>query len=264
MALAPRDPTPDERSMALQFRLLGSTELRDGDGRALESLLAQPKRVALLAYLRVDRPLRLHRRDSLLLLFWPDSDESHARGALSQALAFLRRGLGEGVVVTRGVDEVGVDPACIETDVDRFERAADAQEHSRALAEYRGDLLAGLHVNGCNEFDDWLSAERHRLRERAARSARVLANEALKAGDGSSAVIAARHALLLAPLDESAARRVLAAYELAGRPALGLHEYDAFRRRLREELGVEPTAELQRIVERLRAGAPAQFQARTE
>lgn len=250
--------------MALKLRLLGSTELRDGDGPALETVLAQPKRVALLAYLRIDRPVRLHRRDSLLLLFWPDADETHARGALSQALAFLRRGLGDGVIVTRGVDEVGVDAARIETDVDRFERHADAEEHARALAEYKGDLLAGLHVSGCNEFDDWLAAERHRLRERAARSARVLARLALEAGDGSTAVLAARHALLLSPLDESAARRVLAAYELAGRPALGLAEYDAFRKRLREELGVEPTADLQRLVERIRAGAPAQFPPRTE
>jgi DNA-binding SARP family transcriptional activator len=250
--------------MALQLRVLGSTELRDADGRALDSLLAQPKRVALLAYLCVERPMRLHRRDSLLLLFWPDSDESRARGALSQSLSFLRRGLGDGVIATRGLEEVGVEPTRIETDVDRFERFADAQEHARALDAYTGDLLAGLHVSGCNEFDDWLSAERQRLRERAARSARAVAKTALEAGDGSTAVVAARHALVLSPLDESAARRVFAAYELAGRPALALAEYEAFRRRLRQELGVEPTADLQRLVERIRAGTPAQFQPRTE
>lgn len=240
--------------MPILFRLLGRTELRADDDTALDDVIAQPKRLALLAYLAADRPVRLHRRDSLLLLFWPESDEAHARGALSQALSFLRRGLGEGVIVNRGVDEVGVDPLRITTDVAQFETDVDAERHARALAQYHGDLLTGLNISGCNEFDDWLSAERKRLRERAARSARAVAKAALAAGDGSSAIVASRHALLLEPLDESAARRVLAAYELAGRPALGLAEYDAFRRRLKDEMGVEPSADLQRAAEQLRSG----------
>lgn len=239
--------------MPIHLRLLGSTELRAADGSALDDVVAQPKRLALLAYLAVERPVRLHRRDSLLLLFWPESDETHARGALSQALSFLRRGLGDDVLVSRGVDEVGVDAARIKTDVAHFEEQADAGHHARALSLYHGDLLSGLNISGCNEFDDWLSAERKRLRERAARAARAVAKEAIEGGDGSSAIVAARHALLLEPLDESAARRVLAAYEMAGRPALGLAEYDAFRRRLKDELGIEPSADLQRAAERLRA-----------
>lgn len=241
--------------MPILLRLLGSTELHAEDGTAIDEVVAQPKRLALLAYLAVDRPVRLHRRDSLLLLFWPESDETHARGALSQALAFLRRALGDGVIVTRGVDEVGVDATRVTTDVAQFEDRADAEDHVRTLALYRGDLLGGLNIAGCNEFDDWLSAERRRLRERAARAARAIAKAALASGDGSSAIVSARHALLLEPLDESAARRVIAAYELAGRPALALAEYDAFRRRLKDDMGVEPSADLQRAAERLRAGA---------
>lgn len=245
--------------MPIQFRLLGSTELRAEDGSALDDVVAQPKRLALLAYLAVDRPGRLHRRDSLLLLLWPESDETHARGALSQALSFLRRNLGEGVIISRGVDEVGVDAARITTDVAAFEAQADAGQHARALGLYWGDLLTGLNISGCNEFDDWLSAERKRLRERAARAARAVTKEAIASGDGSVAIVAARHALLLEPLDETAAGRVLAAYELAGRPALGLAEYDAFRRRLKDEMGIEPSAALQRAAERLRAVGPTRF-----
>lgn len=242
--------------MATLLRLLGSTELIATDGRRLDALVAQPKRLALLAYLAVDRPVRLHRRDSLLLLFWPDADELHARGALSQSLSFIRRTLPD-VVVSRGTEEVGIEPSLLTTDVDRFEAAADAGEHARALAFYLGDLLAGLHVSGCNDFDDWLSAERQRLRERAARSAKALARIAQESGDLSVAVVASRQALLLAPLDESAARRALTSLVLAGRPALALQEYDAFRHRLRTELGVDPSAELRQFVETIRNGASA-------
>jgi len=225
------------------------------DGTRLDDVLAQPKRFALLGYLASDRPLRLHRRDALLLLFWPESDEAHARGALSQALSFLRRALGKDVIVTRGAEEVGIVTGSVTCDVDRFEAFADAEDHHHALALYRGDLLAGFHVSGCNEFDDWLSAERQRLRDRAARAARALANRAAAAGADSTAVVAARNALLLAPLDEMAAKRVLLALQGNGRPALALHEYDEFRKRLRRELGVEPSAELQRMADSLRSGA---------
>ena len=238
--------------MTIQLRLLGSTELLAPDGGRIDAVLAQPKRLALLAFLAVDKPVRLHRRDALLLLFWPDADEAHARGALSQALAFLRRQLSVGVIVTRGTEEVGLDHALLATDVQSFEAAADAGEHARALKHYAGGLLEGFHVSGCRDIDDWLTAERERLRERAVRAAKALSRLAEQSDDKSTAVVAARHALLLAPLDESAAVRVLAALDLAGRPALALQEYEAFRRRLHEQLGVAPSAELQRRVESIR------------
>ena len=238
--------------MPLHLSLLGASELRGEDGAPIDAVLSQPKRLALLAFLAVDRPVRLHRRDSLLLLLWPESDESHARGALSQALTFLRRSLGDGVIVTRGLEEVGVEPARIGTDVEAFTREAEAGSHGAALARYRGDLLAGLHVSGCHEFDDWMSAERERLRAIAVRSARKAAESALSARDGSTALLSAQHGLLLAPLDESLLEQVMLAHDLAGRPAVALHEYEEFRRRLRTEVGVEPSARLQALAARLR------------
>lgn len=54
-----------------EFRTLGTIELRAADGRRLESVLLHSKRVALLAYLCASNPLRLHRRDTLVALFWP-------------------------------------------------------------------------------------------------------------------------------------------------------------------------------------------------
>ncbi len=50
----------------IEFRTLGALDLRGLDGHQLHSLLAQPKRVALLAYLCVANPGGFHRRDSLL------------------------------------------------------------------------------------------------------------------------------------------------------------------------------------------------------
>jgi serine/threonine-protein kinase len=65
----------------IEFRLLGSLDLTGPEG-TLRSVLAQPKRVALLAYLAVATPNGFHCRDKLLGLFWPESDQERGRGAL--------------------------------------------------------------------------------------------------------------------------------------------------------------------------------------
>ena len=92
----------------IELRALGTLALRDRDGEDLHSVLAQPKRVALLAYLAIARPHGFHRRDTLLALLWPEQDDQHARWALNQALRHLRFALGKQVVPSRGDGEVGI------------------------------------------------------------------------------------------------------------------------------------------------------------
>src|SRR2546430_7972669 len=86
----------------IEFRLLGTLHLIDAGGREVKSLLTRPRRLALLAYLAAATPRGLHRRDSLLALFWPELDQEHARAALRQALHVVRDALGADVIVTRG------------------------------------------------------------------------------------------------------------------------------------------------------------------
>src|SRR2546422_8632153 len=89
----------------IEFRLLGTLHLIDAAGREVKSLLTRPRRLALLAYLAAATPRGLHRRDSLLALFWPELDQEHARAALRQALHVVRDALGADVIVTRGDEE---------------------------------------------------------------------------------------------------------------------------------------------------------------
>src|SRR5260370_18722313 len=91
----------------VEFRILGALNLLGAGGHELKSVLAQPKRVALLAYLAAATPRRLHRRDSLVALFWPELDQEHARPALRQALHGLRHALGDGLLVTPAADAIG-------------------------------------------------------------------------------------------------------------------------------------------------------------
>lgn len=241
--------------MSITLRLLGGTELTGTDGESLAPLLAQPKRFALLVQLVLSQPSRMHRRDALLAMFWPELDDERARGALSQALSFLRRTLGDGVVLTRGVEEIGIDVDRLDCDVLRFERAVDAGEHERAVTLYRGHLLDAFHVDECPGFADWLDGERRRLRERAARSARAMAAAADRGSDVSVSVLSARRALMLAPYDEAALCRLMIAMELAGRRGHAIEEYTAFVARLDADLGVEPSTELRALADAIRSGS---------
>src|ERR1700741_1033675 len=117
----------------IEFRTLGSLDLRAADGRELHSLLAQPKRIALLAYLCVAEPRGYHRRDTLLGLFWPDADQEHARTSLRKALHILRQSLGEEAILSRGDDDVSVNFELISCDATEFEESLRGGHLDKAL-----------------------------------------------------------------------------------------------------------------------------------
>jgi TolB-like protein/DNA-binding SARP family transcriptional activator/TPR repeat protein len=228
----------------IRLHVLGSFELRSSDGHELRSVLAQPKRAALLAYLALARPRGFHRRDSLLPLFWPDFSQNRARQALRQAVHFLRRALGDGVVSSRGDEELALNSELVWCDAVAFETAVE-EDPRAALECYRGELLPGFFVTGADDFERWLEETRASLHRRAADAAAQLASR-----DGSnevdpSALHWARRAAALAPDDEHALRRLLERLVRAGDRGGAVRTYREFAERLKRDLDVDPTAQTQ-------------------
>jgi len=236
----------------LALKAFGTLDVRGQRGEPLTSLLTQSKRAALFTYLVLSRPGEKHRRDALLALFWPELDQTHGRNALSQSLSFLRRELGDGVLVTRGAEEVGVDAAQVTSDVRSFEDALAAEDSARAVEAYGGDLLEGLHVVGAAPFTDWVDRERERLREAAAGAAWKLAHAKIASGELTEAERAAQRALMLVPTDESPVRGFIEALAEAGDRAAAVNFFERFRTRLREELELEPAPETVAVMEAVR------------
>ncbi|WP_420126835.1 BTAD domain-containing putative transcriptional regulator [Longimicrobium sp.] len=236
-----------------RLHLLAGSDLLSPAGAAVHSVVAQPKRFALLAYLALAAPRTFHRRDTLLAMFWPERDEKHARNALSKSLHYLRASLGAGAILSRGADEVGMSRERVWCDAVEFEEALAAGEAERALELYRGDLLPGLLLDDALEFERWLARERERLRTRAADAARGLTEREVAAGRADEAVRWARRAAELAPLDEGAARALMELLDRNGDRAAALLAYAELAQRLREELEVEPAPETQALAERVRA-----------
>ncbi len=236
----------------IRFSTLGGIDLVTADGRKLQSVLAQPKRIALLAYLAACGGAPVRTRDTLLGVFWPDLDQDHARHALNQSLYVLRRALGAHVLRSES-DGVTIVREHLWCDVHAFTGALDSERSREALDLYRGDLLRGFFLSDAPDFEDWVENERSRLRELAAQAAWSLAEREAARGDLRDASEWAKQATDLRPHDEVGFRRYLTLLHGAGERAVAVKAYEAFADRLRSELGIEPAPETMELGEALRS-----------
>ena len=204
--------------VALRVTLLGGFDARLAGGGPLN--LPTKKAQALLAYLG-RRPGQPHPRDKLAALLWGERSDEQARDGLRHALAALRKALPDSKPPILLVDgpTLALNPAQVEVDLDTFERrVADGTVEglARAAELYRGDLLLGFSVSE-PLFEDWLVAERERLREMALEVlARLLAHQT-KTAATEGAIHTAVRLLGLDPLQEPVHRTLMRLYARQGR-----------------------------------------------
>jgi len=241
-------PTRDGVTLRLTLTLLGGFQVRVDPGVALT--LPSKKAQALLAYLALP-PGRAHPRGKLSALLWGDMREEQARSGLRQALFALRKALKEADPLPISLDgeTVSLDPAAVDVDVAAFEQevaqgAPDALE--RAVALYHGDLLEGAAVREA-AFEEWLMAERERLRELVLEAlARLLAHQR-RAGAPDAAIRTAVRLLALDPLQEPVHRTLMRLYAQLGRRGAALRQYQHCVSVLQRELAAAPEAETKRL-----------------
>jgi serine/threonine-protein kinase len=237
----------------LELRLLGPVSLIGVGGREIPGLLAQPRRLALLAYLVAAMPRGMHRRDSVSALFWPELDQTHARAALRQTVYLLRAALGAEVISSRGDEEIGFGFEAVRCDVVAFEDAVVASRFEDALELYRGHFLSAFFITGAAEFEQWLERERGRLHAAAAHAAEGMTGRAEAAGDLASAAFWARRAVHLAPHDEAAARRLIDVLARRGDRTGAMDAYRELAKRLADVYEVEPSPETEELIRAVRA-----------
>jgi len=244
----------------LSLTLLGGFRARLDADRAL--VIAIKKSQALLAYLAV--PLgQAHPRDKLAALLWGDMREAQARAGLRQTLFTLRKALGDPDPLRVVGETVALDPALAAADVDAFEQRA-AHGTRQALEEaavlYQGDFLEGLTLQE-PPFEEWLIAERLRLRELALEVLAKLLALQREAGALDLAVQTALRLVALDPLQEPVHRTLMRLYSQLGRRGAALRQYQicvaALQRELRTEPEDETRALYQQVLQRQPAPAPA-------
>jgi predicted ATPase/DNA-binding SARP family transcriptional activator len=229
---------------------------------------------ALLAYLAIeaDHP---HSREELAFLLWPDQPDPVARSNLRQALANLRRTIG---------DEAAQPPLLrIDREFIQFNSEADywlditafaellaaSESHSHRRAEtckhcaqwlqravelYRGNFLEHFFVSDSDAFDEWALARREKMRHLALTALYRLADFHERRGDFTQAYHFSVRQLDLDPWCEEAYRQVMRALVFDGQRSAALAQYETCRRILSLELRVEPGVETQALFEAIKAG----------
>lgn len=239
-----------------RLRTLGMHDLTDAEGTTRYSILAQPKRAALLVYLCVEGAHQYQDRQTLLPLLWPESDEAAARHSLSQALYKIRQSLGPEVVETRGKEELRVPRASIECDVVEFREHVAAGNDLRALELYRGDFLPGLTVSGAAGFERWQDRERAHLRRTAAEVSWSLARDQLGRDAVQEAEASAARAIRLDPAAEPTARAFMRDLATAGYATAAIRVYTTLEAVMAKDLEIAPGSESRALVEHLRTPLP--------
>jgi serine/threonine-protein kinase len=238
----------------IQLQTLGRVRLLgDRSGDPAGPAVAQPKRLALLAYLALEGERGPVRRDLLLALFWPELGNEEARRALRQALHYLRRVIGDDVLVGAG-EELSVDGSRFRCDAVEMERLIGAGEPAQALSLYEGEFFTGFHVPDVSvELEEWVDRTRARLRRHAASAAWTASEAAESAGHADEAVALARRGCEFEPDQEGGWRRLMMLQDRLGDRAAALRTYDQLAAHLRRDFDADPSPETAALGTKLRS-----------
>jgi len=251
------------------------------------------KGIALLAYLALTRGRQ--RRDALVNLLWPESDQARGRTNLRSTLYALRQTLGGdwldvdresiGLAVNEGAPtrrrtDLELTPAIVSEqalwlDVDQFHaRLEVCHGHGHLPSEvcpacltplvaavdlYRGEFLSGFTLKDSFNFDDWQFFQTESLRREFSDALDRLVRCYIAQREFEPAIRRARQWLALDRLNESAHRQLMRLHAWSGQPSVSLRQYEECVRMLESQLGAAPqeaTTDLYRAIAASRIPEP--------
>jgi DNA-binding SARP family transcriptional activator len=190
-------------------------------------------------------------RTALAGTLWPEASEEHAYASLRSALSRLSEVDRTVVRVTSQelalADGVFVDIRDARLLAHRLlnpgmEQAGDLSD--RAISTLSVDLLPDW-------YDDWAVAEAEEWRQLRLHALDALADRLTRNGRYADATSAALAAVKAEPLRETAHAALIRVYLAEGNRAEALAAYEHYRALLSSELGLEPTALLNTLIEDL-------------
>jgi len=214
------------------IRLLGPPSIEQAGARPPRGRKAW----ALLAYLLLaERPPTRRRLAELLF-----GDADDPLGALRWSLAELRRALGDGDVITGDPLAITLAP---DTSVDVLVVTEDSAD-PQPLLGFSGELLEGVELASCPEFESWLLVERHRLSAAIEGRLRQTAIALIARGRANDAVPFASKAVAMNPLEQGNHELLVRSLAIAGDRTAALRQIAVCEDLLRRELGIEASAAL--------------------
>ncbi|MBI1299465.1 tetratricopeptide repeat protein [bacterium] len=255
----------------IRIQLIGAFQLWLGDQPVSE--ITSPKIQALLAYLAVESK-RVHSRDQLATLLWPDLSQQKARQNLRQSLSRLQKAIPQAaddipiLHVTR--QEVGFNRTCAYTlDVEDYTSVLNSTHNhahedvvhcaeccrrlATAISKQAGDFLDGLAADSL-PFEEWAMLKREWIRREQLAALDILIQHAFWCEDYKAAYNYAWRQIEIDPLYEEAHTDAMRALALDGRARNALAQFEQLCAVLDAELGVRPSAESNALAQEISAG----------
>jgi DNA-binding SARP family transcriptional activator len=251
----------------MRFRILGPLEICGSDGETVA--LRAPKLRTLLVVLLL-RPNAAVSAGRLETALWPDRPPRSAPGVIRTYASGLRAALslGEGgrlpgLAKEPGGYRLALAPGDLDLDVfddlsaqgrdalARGDAARAAQLLADALGLWRGEPGADVTLD-CDS-----AAILADVAERRVRAEEAWAEARLLLGGGADLIDRLRILVTEQPLRERTCGQLMRALYRAGRKTEALEEFHALRGRLADELGIEPSALIQDLHQRILADQPA-------
>ena len=256
---APPKPAAD-----LTIRMLGPIEIFRDPARPLAADAWTTKRARDILCFIASRRHRRASKDTIIDTFWGEADfeaveknfhptVSHIRKALNSRQPIKQNFLlyRDGDYLLNGEFSYQIDTEEFDQLVTQAEAARRAGKHDeslnfyeQAVALYRGNFLQG-------SYEEWAEEQRSYYREQYLRMLETLAKAAVKAEDWPRALHLAQDILKDDPFREDVHCMVMRAHAALGNRVAVKDQYESLRRLLRKELGVEPTAETQKVLRQL-------------
>jgi DNA-binding SARP family transcriptional activator/predicted negative regulator of RcsB-dependent stress response len=237
----------------LSIRLLGGFQV-DLDGVPVTDFKSDKVR-ALLSFLAVegDRP---HPRDSLAWLLWPDMPDQAALTNLRSTLANLRKVINDHgalpphLIISRETIQFNKNSdywldalALMSVPIEMLLKQCQVEQSEQALTLYRGEFLRGFSLKDSPTFEEWTLLKREQTSRRVIELLHGLATFYEQHNDFEKAQTHTRKMVELEPWNEEAHQQLMRALAAGGQRSAALAHYEACRRILSKELGVEPSRE---------------------
>jgi DNA-binding SARP family transcriptional activator len=210
---------------------------------------------------------RRHRRaskDAIIDTFWGESDFGSVEKNFHPTVSHIRKALNSNQPLKQNfllyrdgdyqlnpefsyrIDTEEFDRLVSEGDAARRAREQEAfvSAYEAAAALYRGEFMQGC-------YDEWAEEQRSYYREQYLRILEMLAQTAQKSEDWARSLGLAQAILREDPFREDVHCVVMRAHARQGNRVAVREQFEALRKLLRKELGVEPAAETQRVYREL-------------
>ena len=177
---------------------------------------------------------------------WPEALDGQAGANLRSTLWRIRRSGCSAVAGTGG--HVGLAPWVMVDLRDTYavayrvlDPAAETDVSPSTISRFERDLLPDW-------YEDWVQADRERFRQIRLHTLERLSERLAERGLFAGAIEAALSAIAGEPLRESAHRTLIRIYLMEGNKGEAIRQYVMYQRLLWDELGIQPSVELQRLV----------------